>query len=101
MSPKSCSFADEKKSKEENEERNLNVRQINNEKGIIFYNEVAKILAKETGGEPNKDAVYTYFDKEATAQEIVDKARMLSIRRDEIVDELKEELTRENNVTKR
>lgn len=86
---------------EENEERNLNVRQIYNEKGIIFDNEVAEILAKETDGEPAKDAVYTYFDKEATAQEIVDKARMLSIRRDEIVDELKEELTRENNVTKR
>lgn len=86
---------------EECEERNLNVVQINNEKGISFGNEVAEILAKETGGEPDEDAVYTYFDKEATAQEIVDKARMLSIRRDEIVDELKEELTRENNVTKR
>lgn len=90
---------------EECEERNLNVRQINNEKGIIFDNEVAKILAKETDEELEPEImrydVYTYFDKEATAQEIVNKARMLSIRRDEIVDELKEELTRENNVTKR
>ena len=86
---------------EECEERNLNVAQIYDEKGINFENEVAEILAKETGGEPDEDDVYTYFDKEATAQEIVDKARMLSIRRDEIVDELKEELTRENNVTKR
>lgn len=87
----------------EREERNLNVRQIEDEKGMIFDNEVAKILAKETDGELgiNGYDVYTYFDKEATAQEIVDKARMLSIRRDEIVDELKEELTRENNVTKR
>ena len=86
---------------EECEERNLNVAQIYDEKGIIFDNEVAKILAKETDGELDEYYVYTYFDKEATAQEIVDKARMLSIRRDEIIDELKEELTRENNVTKR
>ena len=87
----------------ENEERNLNVRQIFKEKGIIFENEVAEMLANETGGELGIRGhdVDTYFDKEATAQEILDKARMLSIRRDEIVDELKEELTRENNVTKR
>lgn len=86
---------------EENEERNLNVRQIFKEKGIIFENEVAEMLANETGGELGIGGhdVDTYFDKEATAQEILDKARMLSIRRDEIVDELKEELTRESNVT--
>lgn len=86
---------------EENEERNINIDQIFNEKGIKFAKKAAEILADEINGELFDDSVFIYFDKETTAQEIVDKAKMLSMRRDEIVDELKEEIEKGNRVTKK
>lgn len=86
---------------EENEERNINIDQIFNEKGIKFAKKAAEILADEINGELFDDSVFIYFDKETTAQEIVDKAKMLLMRRDEIVDELKEEIEKGNRVTKK
>ncbi len=86
---------------EENEERNINIAQINNEKGINFAKKAAEILADEIDGELFENFVFICFDKETTAQEIVDKAKMLSMRRDEIVDELKEEIEKGNRVTKK
>ena len=88
---------------EENEERNINIGQIFNEMGIAFSIKAAEILADEIDGElfENCNRVSIYFDKETTAQEIVDKAKMLSMRRDEIVDELKEEIEKGNRVTKK
>ena len=86
---------------EENEERNINIGQIFNEKGIEFAKKAAEILADEINGELFDDTVFIYFSKETTDQEIVDKAKMLSMRRDEIVDELKEEIEKGNRVTKK
>lgn len=87
----------------EKEERNINIDQAFNEMGIAFSIKAAEILADEIDGELFEDCnwVSIYFDKETTAQEIVDKAKMLSMRRDEIVDELKEEMEKGNRVTKK